>query len=84
LPAAAPAGKLSTADILAAARAKKAAASDGAETVEAAPMAAREPAAAKPVVEMPAKPAASKATFAPGQRPGVAEILAWCREHDTK
>ncbi len=81
-PAAAPAagGKLSTADILAAARAKKAAEAapaateqaDEAETVTAVPMASK-----------PAK-AASKTTFTPGQRPSVPEILAWCREHDTK
>jgi hypothetical protein len=72
-------GKPSTADILAAARAKKAAASDA--PTEAAEPVAVEPAA--PVAEV-AKPAAAKSTFPPGQRPGVPQILAWCREHDTK
>jgi hypothetical protein len=85
-PAPATTGKMSTADILAAARAKKAAESSAAEApVEEAP------AASEPEVEAPAaapapaaKSAATKTTFAPGQRPSVPEILAWCREHDAK
>lgn len=76
----APAAKKSTADILAAARANKSADSPAAEA--AAPKA---PAAAPP------KPAAANAAdtaaapqLAPGVRPSVSEILAWCRSHDAK
>ena len=83
------AGKMSVADMLAAARANKPGAT-------AAPVAKAEPAAkatpaAKPVEEAIAKPQAAKgpagATAAPlpkGQRPSVAEMIAYCRAHDAK
>jgi hypothetical protein len=78
-------GKKSVADILAAARANKAGAAEAT---------AAAPAKAPPVVEaatekvapapVAAKPAGKAATLKPGQRLNVAEILAWCREHDAK
>ena len=81
-------GKMSTADILAAARAKKAAeASEPAPPAASAapepPKASVPPAPAAPSA-MAEKPAATKPAFAPGQRPSVPEILAWCRQHDHK
>ncbi len=79
---AAPTGKMSTADILAAARAKKAAESQPPEAAEAEPAQSVAEADA-PAAQEVAKPA-STTTFTPGQRPSVPEILAWCREHDTK
>ena len=85
-PAAKPAGgKMSVAEMLAAARANKPAG--------AAPAAKAEPAvkkeAAKAAVETVAKPQAAKTvTAAPalvkGQRPSIAEMIAYCRTHDTK
>jgi hypothetical protein len=91
-PAAPAGGKMSTADILAAARAKKAAAEPAASAPAAeapasdTPVAeAPEPAATSEVKTAPPKAAAaSKPIITAGQRPTVAEILAWCREHDTK
>lgn len=84
-PSPAPAAKMSTADILAAARAKKAA--EAAAPVEA-PSAEKEsaPAASTPAAATMAKPkpAALQTALTPGQRPGVSEILAWCRAHDSK
>jgi hypothetical protein len=82
--AAKPSGKMSTADILAAARAKKA--------PETEPTTASEEPVAEVAVESPAAPAkpqvtktASAATALPkGQRPTVAQMLAYCREHDAK
>lgn len=76
-------GKMSTADILAASRAKK----DAGATASAAPEAAVEEAPAPKAA--PAKaPAASKPagqiTLTPGQRPSVSEILAFCRQADSK
>ena len=96
---AAPAGttkpKMSTADILAAARDKKAA--EGA-AAQAAPQAAATevpaaeapaPAEAASTAPTAAKPApaakpAEQPAFTPGQRPSVPEILDWCRQHDAK
>jgi len=89
-PSPAPAAKMSTADILAAARAKKAAEAAAAPTaapVEAssgeAESAQAAPAPAASTMAKP-KPATSQTALTPGQRPGVSEILAWCREHDAK
>jgi hypothetical protein len=113
--------KKSTADILAAARANKVSAAEGApaaptvkpklntadilaaaRAIQAAPPAEPPPAAAapKPAVEPPPavapkpappqaavvapKPAPSAPAAAPGQRPTISEILAWCRQHDAK
>lgn len=73
-PTTAPAGKMNTADILAAARAKK--------SVEA--TAATEEAPAAPAPAAKKAPAAPAPTLAPGVRPSVSEILAWCRQHDSK
>jgi hypothetical protein len=78
-------GKKSVADILAAARANKPAGGAPAASA-AAPAAAEpveEPAAEAAPAPVAAKPA-GKTTLKPGQRPSVPEILAWCREHDTK
>jgi hypothetical protein len=80
----------STADILAAARAKKSAeppageAPAASEATQPAPPTATE--APPPAAPAPAKaqPAAAKPALAPGQRPSVSEILAWCRQHDAK
>ncbi len=80
-------GKKSTAEILAAARAKAAPAAAPAEE-----SAAEEPVAQEAVEEVAPAPAAvvakpkaaARPAFTPGQRPSVPEILAWCREHDTK
>jgi hypothetical protein len=78
-PAGKPAGKLSTAEILAQARAGKAAAAATAEP-------ASEPVAAEPeppAVEEPAvEPAA--ATPAADLPTTTAEKIAWCRQHDAK
>jgi hypothetical protein len=82
-----PAGKMSTAEILAAARAKKAAETAPAAAEVAEATAAPSAPAAEAVVESPAAPAkgeSKKPAFAPGQRPSVPEILAWCRQHDSK
>lgn len=73
-------GKLSTADILAAARAKKAAESETAALEEPEAEPASTPEA---VVTKPAKTAGGS-SLPTGRRPTVPEILAWCREHDTK
>jgi hypothetical protein len=92
-PAPAASGKLSTAEILAAARAKQAAAAPAATIV--ATIAAQPAAPGKAPVEQPQSAAPSAATVvkpkgasAPalpsGQRPSLSEILAWCREHDSK
>jgi hypothetical protein len=88
---AAGAAKMSTADILAAARAKKAA-EPSAAVAEPAADQPPAPAASAAAVEAapPGPPAATEKTgsakpaFAPGQRPSVAEILDWCRKHDSK
>ncbi len=82
----------STADILAAARAKKTdeaptepAARASAPTAPAADVEQAEPqqeAAAQEPQQAAAKGAAP--ALAKGQRPGIAEILAWCRAHDAK
>jgi hypothetical protein len=78
-------GKKSTADILAAARAKAAPAAAPAEESAAEEPVAQEVEEAAPATAVVAKPkAAAKPAFTPGQRPSVPEILAWCREHDTK
>ncbi len=84
--------KMSTADIVAAARAKK---TDEAPTEPA----ARASAPTAPVADVeqaepqqevaarePQKAAAEEAApaFAKGERPSIAEILAWCRAHDAK
>ena len=83
VPAAKP--KLSTEDILAAARAKLATSAPAPESKPAPPPAAA-PSAAAVAQPKPAapKPAAAKPAAAPGQRPSISEILAWCREHDSK
>lgn len=81
-------GRPSVAEMLAAARANKpAAAAAEPTTTSAAPAPARKPAAEKPAAEKPAaKPTADKpaaATALPkGERPSVAQMLAFCREHD--
>ena len=80
-------GKKSTAEILAAARAKVTQAAAPVEESASEEPVAQE--AAEEAVPAPAavaaKPkAAAKPAFTPGQRPSVPEILAWCREHDTK
>jgi hypothetical protein len=86
-------GKMSTADILAAARAKKAAEAASAPTQPAPAAAPQEPeqaqaapsaATAAPVKEAPIKESPAKAAIAKGERPSIAEILAWCRQHDAK
>jgi hypothetical protein len=85
-PAAAAKPKPSTADILAAARAKTPAAASeppaaaASAAPVAAPVAEAAPTAAKAAPQ--AKPTAAKTQLTPGQRPSVAEILVWCREHD--
>jgi hypothetical protein len=91
---AAKSGTMNTGDVLAAARANKASAETAAagEAVAAAvklaapadPASAESPATEAPAAEAAAaaKPASSAPAFPPGQRPGVPEILAWCREHD--
>ncbi len=78
-PAAKPAGKLSTAEILAQARAGKAAA---AATAEAAP----EPVAAEPEPPAAEEPAVEPvaATRAADLPTTTAEKIAWCRQHDAK
>ncbi len=79
--------KMSVADILAAARANK-----SGPAATAAPAATEAQASEPASAEAPA-PAASKAasqaggskiTLTPGQRPSVADILAWCRQTDSK
>ena len=50
---------------------------------QARPAVAAAPTPAVAVVASP-KPAAAKPVLAAGQRPGVTEILAWCRQHDAK
>jgi hypothetical protein len=67
-------GKMSTADVLAAARAKQAAESPAG------------PAAQASAPAPPAAQARSAASAAPakGERPSISEILAWCRAHDAK
>jgi DNA polymerase III gamma/tau subunit len=91
-PAPAAKGKMSTADILAAARAKKAAESSTEPAAPAsapAPPVAREPeqaqaAASAAPAAAATTPAAAKGAIAKGERPSVSEILAWCRAHDAK
>ena len=91
-PAPAAKAKMSTADVLAAARAKKSSEAAGEPAAQAsAPTAPavnveqaepqQEPASPEPqeAADKGAAPA-----FTKGQRPSVAEILAWCREHDAK
>jgi hypothetical protein len=91
--------KMNTADILAAARAKatpsagdappnsRAAEIPAAETPERSPVPpaatieSPRPAAAK---QPAASSAPSKTALASGERPSVSEILAWCRQHDSK
>lgn len=91
-PAPAAKAKMSTADILAAVRAKKSSEAAGEPAAQASPPTPpavdveqaepqQEPAAPEPQ-EAADKPAAQ--AFAKGQRPSIAEILAWCREHDAK
>ena len=80
-------GKMSTVDVLAAARAKKAAESAAEPEAQAsapAPPAAREPEKAQTASAAPAKPAAAKPALATGERPSVSDILAWCRANDAK
>jgi hypothetical protein len=72
-------GKMSTADILAAARAKKEAAEAPGEAAAAETVVAEKPKAAKPA----AKPAGAT-VLTKGQRPTVEQMLAYCREHDAK
>ncbi len=83
-PAAAAGVKKSTADILAAARAKQpAVAAAAAAPAKAAPVADPPRAVeAPPAAATPPKPAAAKPALTPGQRPSIPEILAWCRQHD--
>ena len=71
-------GKMSTADILAAARAKKAAEATPTE------MPVEEPAAVATAPKPAAKPSGGGTALPKGQRPTVAQMLAFCREHDAK
>jgi hypothetical protein len=75
-------GRLSVAEMLAAARANKPAAAGAAAVAEPVAKAApvEKPAAAKPAA---AKPTGG-AVLPQGQRPSVAQMLAYCREHDAK
>jgi hypothetical protein len=82
-PAPADGAKKSTADILAAARANKAAAASAPPAAPISQPVADKSAPAAPTVAPP-KPAAAKPALAPGQRPSISEILAWCRQHDSK
>ncbi|MBX3411391.1 MAG: hypothetical protein KF708_01645 [Pirellulales bacterium] len=90
--ATAPKGKLSTADILAAARGKAvataapAAPAKPAPAPEPEPAPVEEPVAETAVEEAPAPvPAAAPAKAAKGSLPkATPEIIAWCRDHDTK
>jgi hypothetical protein len=78
--AAKPGGKMSVADILAAARVNKT--GDAAPAASTKPAATKEPApAAKPAKAAPAGEAVS---LPKGQRPSVAEMLAYCRQHDAQ
>ncbi len=78
-PAAAAGGKMSTSDILAAARAKKASEA-GAESAEA-PVAAVPPAKTLPLATPVAAAAKPKAAAGPAPT-NTAEKIAWCRAHD--
>ncbi len=91
-PAPAAKAKLSTADILAAARAKKAGEAPAEPAAQATAAAAHveaaepQPEAKAPQVASP-QPQEAAAKEAPpaltkGERPSVAEILVWCRAHD--
>lgn len=83
-PAAKPAGgKMSVAEMLAAARANKPATVPATAAPAAKPQAVKEAPAEKPVAKAAAKPAGGTA-LPKGKRPSVAEMLAYCREHDTK
>jgi hypothetical protein len=72
-------GKPSVAEILAAARANKAA---GEAPAKAAPVVKEAPAAAAKPAK--AAPAAEAVSLPKGQRPTVAEMLAYCRQHDAQ
>lgn len=78
--AAKPGGKMSVADILAAARANKT--GDATPAATAKPAAPKEQApAAKPAK---AAPSGAAVSLPKGQRPSVAEMLAFCRQHDAQ
>jgi hypothetical protein len=74
-------GKLTPADLRAAARAKKAAEAEASSAAVEEPEA--EPASTPEATAKPAK-AAGGSSLPTGRRPTVAEIFAWCREHDAK
>jgi hypothetical protein len=75
-------GRPSVAEMLAAARANKPAAAGAAATAE--PVAKAAP-VEKPVAAKPAAQRSGGVTALPkGQRPSIAQMLAYCREHDAK
>lgn len=78
------AGRMSVAEMLAAARANKPAEGGAAATAEpvAKTASAEKPAKEKPAAKSVAEKPVGGTTLPKGQRPSVAQMLAYCREHD--